>query len=59
MTKKILRNMIDGGVRWFLHESNSHYMTNLHSSFLCNETCMKMGEALCLEIRRKDSRNEA
>lgn len=26
---------------------------------LRNETCTKVGEAFCLEIRRKDSRNEA
>lgn len=30
-----------------------------YPSLLRNETYMKVGEALCLEIRRKDSRNEA
>lgn len=30
-----------------------------YPSLLRNETYTKVGEALCLEIRRKDSRNEA
>lgn len=59
---------------FFLNEIFTIYMiitkgeifTNIHCSggstylsLLRNETYTKVGEALCLEIRRKDSRNEA
>lgn len=43
----------------FLPKTNPLHVVNLHPSLLRNETYTKVGEALCLEIRRKDSRNEA